>query len=462
MGISLVAVIAMQAHFFTNTGLYQLAESWGGSQSGINLIFSVDGISQPMMLVTPFLFLISALYSVQRFRTQATAGALPEREKLFWQMLLALHSIVLIIFSTQNVIVFFIAWELFLLPVVVLTYLFGLEERKKAALKFFLYTFISSGFLIIGLIGIIYFQPRLGVDFDIRSSLVSDMQLVPPQKQALLFWCFMIAFLVKMPVFPWHAWLPLTHTQAPIQTLLLSGLFLKLGTYGILRFVIGNFGGIATLMSPMLIKVGLFTMLFGALVAWRQKSFRYVIAYSSLAHMGLLLAGIFALNADGMAGAIFQNFSHSLVNALLFVIVGIHLSRNQTDDLSQIRAPQSFIYWFAFSIAIFSAIGVPGTSGFIGEFLMFLGLSRASWPSTVVALAALILGAIYMLRLFHKVRGNPPSGPEITLSGIEKSVLIALSTAILYFGIFPSLVADGAHSQARATTFAPVMRPGAQ
>lgn len=467
--ISFVSAIAMQRRFFSNYGEGQLREVlWTSTGSGLNFVFAVDGLSQPLFLTTAFLFVIAAFFAWSTFRLQAETNTMPVNRRLFWSMLLFLEALVLAVFSAWNFITFFIFWELFLIPIVVLLWYYGLAGKasmpdggnKRAALQFFLYTFISSAFMIVAFASIIYYSPRIGVDFDLRTTFASQTQHIPADKQKLMFLFFMLAFLTKMPVFPLHAWLPLTHTQAPVGTLLLSGLFLKLGSYGVLRFVTPNFPGVIAEWGTVFILLGVFSMIYGAIAAYRQKSFRYVIAYSSLAHMGLVAAGAVTWNENALTGVVIQNVGHSLANALLFIVPCMHLARGKSDDLTEIRPPQSFLYWAAFSLALFSAIGVPGTIGFVGEFLILFGFSSKSWPITLLAIFTLVFSAAYMLRLFHKVRAQTPD-TSWRPNTIERFCMLALMAVILWFGLAPSSMAEAARSTVKVI-IAPVNPGGSQ
>lgn len=445
--VVLVVAVLLQRRFAGNYGEAQLKEVWiAFPGAGLNLSFALDGLSMPLFLSTAFLFFIAALFSlnVQKLQSQLLT-------RQFWASFLMLEAIVLGVFAAYNFIVFFMLWELFLIPVVILMWRFGLAERKAAAARFFIYTFVSSAFMLAAFAALVYYTPRIGADFDFKTTFAPDLQLVHFEKQRLIFLFLLIAFLVKMPIFPFHAWLPLTHTQAPLGTLLLSGLFLKLGSYGVLRFISPNFTGVIAEWGSVFISLGIFSMLYGAFVAYRQQSFRYVIAYSSLSHMGLLFAGTLTNNEYGVTGAIIQNVGHSLANALLFVIVTMHLARAKSDDLATMQAPKSFFYQVAFSIALFSAIGVPGTAGFVGEFLMLFGLSFRSWPLTIAAILTLVFSAAYMLRLYHKMRANgTDSGWSPT--PIERVCLGLLCATILWFGLQPSFLAENARSTARVVT----------
>lgn len=442
--LSFFSAIILQKRFAAGYGEAQLREVWWTiTGSGINFSFALDGISMPLFLVTAFLFLIAALFSYSVHRVPSVPLG-----KTFWGMLLVLEATVLGVFSAWNFVVFFIFWELFLVPITVLIWLYGLEERKKAALNFFIYTFVSSAFMLAAFAAIVYYIPRIGADFDLRTTFAPEVQGIHPDKQRILFLFFVIAFLVKMPVFPFHAWLPLTHTQAPLGSLLLSGLFLKLGSYGLLRFVTPNFTGVIAEWGQIFMCLGLASLFYGAFAAYRQKSFRNVIAYSSLAHMGLMLTAIFAQHEYALTGVIIQNVGHSLANALLFVVVVMHLARNKSDDLGTIAAPSSTFYWITFSIALFSAIGVPGTIGFVGEFLMLLGISYRSWLLAALAVLTLVFSAAYMLRLFHKVRAQTPDTTWRPTT-IERLCMGLLVVAILWFGIAPGFVGENARSSAK-------------
>lgn len=445
---SFVSAIVMQRRFAANYAESQLREVlWTSGGSGINLSFAVDGISMPLFLTACLLFFVAALFSLNTQRLQQS-GANQEGTRIFWSMLLLLEAIVLGVFSAYNFIVFFALWELFLVPLVILLWRYGLEERQKAAIHFFIYTFASSAFMIAAFVAIVYHVPRVGGDFDFKSVFNTEMANMPADKQQLLFLLFMVGFLVKMPIFPFHAWLPLTHTQAPVGTLLLSGLFLKLGSYGVLRFVTPNFSGVLIDWGSAFTWLGIFSMFYGAFAAYRQKSFRFVIAYSSLAHMGLILSGALSRQEHAVAGAMLQNVGHSLANALLFMVVCTHLARNKSDSLADMQAPAGFSYWAFFSLAMFSAIGVPGTIGFVGEFMILYGLSFQSWWIVLFAVLTLVLSAAYMLRLFHKVRARSADG-AFQLNWLEKASMALIAIPILWFGLFPSFLAEYAQTTAR-------------
>jgi NADH-quinone oxidoreductase subunit M len=442
--ISLASAAVLQKRFAAGYGEAQLREVWWTiAGSGINFSFALDGISMPLFLVTAFLFVIAALFSYSINRVSTVSHG-----KTFWGNLLVLEAMVLGVFSAWNFVVFFIFWELFLIPITILIWRYGLEERKKAALSFFIYTFVSSALMLAAFAAIVYYIPRIGGDFDLRTTFAPEVQSIQPDKQRILFVFFVIAFLVKMPVFPFHAWLPLTHTQAPLGSLLLSGLFLKLGSYGLLRFVTPNFSGVIAEWGNVFMALGLFSMFYGAFAAYRQKTFRNVIAYSSLAHMGLMLTAVFAQHQYAITGVIIQNVGHSLANALLFVVVVMHLARNKSDDLESMAAPSSTFYWISFSVALFSAIGVPGTVGFVGEFLMLLGISYRSWLLAGLAVLTLVFSAAYMLRLFHKVRAQAKD-TNWRPTPIERVCLGLLVVAILWFGILPGFVGENARSAAK-------------
>ncbi|MCS6972234.1 MAG: NADH-quinone oxidoreductase subunit M [Leptospiraceae bacterium] len=438
-----VAAVAVQKHFAPGYGEAQLREFWFSFGVGINFTFALDGASMPLFLSTAFLFTIAALLSLNTERVQQKNLPLS-----FWGLLMLLEATVLAIFAAWNFVVFFIFWELFLIPATLLIWWHGLKERQRAALFFFLYTFLSSVFLLLAFAAIIYYTPRIGADFDLRTTFAPETTTMAPDKQKLVVLFLLVAFFTKMPLLPFHAWLPLTHTQAPLGSILLSGLLLKLGSYGILRFVVPHFPGMIDYWSAYLIALALISMIYGALVAYRQQSFRYVIAYSSLAHMGLLAASLFTHKEQALAGAIVQNVGHSLTNALLFTLVVMHLVRGKEDTFGKMAAPQSPFYQVALAVAVFSAIGVPGTVGFTGEFLMLIGLSYYSWFFTAIAVLALVVGAIYMLRLYHKIRALPEENWRPTW--LENSCLALLVAAILWFGIYPGFLGENATSTAKS------------
>ncbi|MBV6493353.1 MAG: NAD(P)H-quinone oxidoreductase chain 4 [Turneriella sp.] len=448
--VSLFACFVIVAGFHPSTAAPQFYEVWwNGGQSGFSLTFALDGISLPLFVTTAFLFFIAVVFSLGVFKEQ---GIL--QSKIYWGMLLLLESTILGVFAAWNLILFYAFWELFLVPVVYLVWRFGLEERKRAAMQFFLYTFLSSVFMLAAFAAFVYYTPRIGVDFNIRQNIAQDTQLLSYGNQKLVLIFLMLAFLAKMPVLPFHSWLPLTHTQAPIGTLLLSGIILKLGSYGVLRFVTPNMQSALIEWRPSLIVLGLLSMFYGAFAAYRQKSFRYVIAYSSLSHMGLLFAGAITAHEYAITGSIIQNVGHSLTNALLFVLVCMPMVRNKSDEFGAMRAPKSFVYWAALVIAVFSAIGVPGTIGFVGEFFILFGFSYYSWPITIFAVLTIVISAAYMLRLFHKVRATERD-VSWRPNTAERVCLVLLSATIIWFGVAPSALGDIGRTAAKTSLAAP-------
>lgn len=438
---------------------FQLSENlYSGDRHGFHIKFALDSISLPLLVLTIFLFLVAVIFSrhVHSYKFN-NEKILPYRERTFWMSLLFLLTAVLGIFAAQNLLLFFIFWEMFLIPMLILLGVFGGPEKKKTALKFFLFTFAGSVFLIFAIVGIVYFQPQTVVNFDITSSLQSNVNAMSGNLQKLIFWFFLISLLVKMPAFPLHTWLPLTHTQAPVQTLLLSGLMLKLGSYGMLRFILPLFPGVLHGYAGLLLMIGIFGIIYGALVAYRQNSLKMVIAYSSLSHMGFILAGSVTNTEAGIHGAYLQMINHSIINAFLFILSGILYLRQESDNFADLGGinRKSIFFTGAFLIAVLAAVGLPGTNGFVGEFFIILGVFKTMPIPGFFTVSGVVLGAMYMLRMYHKVcLGETKFAPVLVLTKIEKGLLSVFVILVIFLGFNPSLITDIARYGLRALIFA--------
>ena len=425
--------------FHTNFGGFQFTEhnQWFSSL-GVSYILGVDGFSLFMVLATAVLFPIGLLASAR----------MDERVKAYTFWFLMLEGAILGIFLSLDLIVFFVFWEAMLVPMYFLIAGWGSANRKYAATKFFIYTAAGSAFLLAAAIALAFIhQSSTGVlTFDYR--VLAAWTIPNKATEYWLFFGFMAAFAIKLPLVPFHTWLPDVHTEAPTAgSVVLAGVILKLGAYGILRFAFGLFPRASVEFAPLFITLGVIGILYGSIVAAMQKDAKRVIAYSSVAHMGFIVLGIFSLTIFGLDGASFTMVSHPLTTGALFLVIGMLYERRHTRQIDEFggiwkSAPKLTAM---FLIAMFAGVGLPAFSGFVGEFLSLLGTFAAHRWWAVVATTGVILGAVYMLWMFQRVFTGVPEGDNATMkdaNGRELLVVVPLLALSLFIGLYPKPVLD--------------------
>ncbi|MDH5720392.1 MAG: NADH-quinone oxidoreductase subunit M [Spirochaetia bacterium] len=461
MYISMAAsLISMAASFIAASGFssvnpdFQLTEVWFTSvENGINWSFALDGLSLGLYILTAVLFPIGIYYSYVSFETQSAQGEAIRRQKLFYSSLLILETSVLGVFAAQNLIVFYVFWELMLVPMVLLIGIWGGKNKKYATIKFFLYTFGGSVFLIFGIIAILYYQTQSKLSFDLTDNLVMSLSQFPHAVKVYLFWAFIISFLIKIPVFPVHTWLPHAHTEAPtVGSVILAGVLLKMGTYGVVRFSLPFFPLVSQEYADLFMVIGVIGIIYGAWLAWAQTDIKKLVAYSSVSHMGYIVLGMFSGNIIGLTGAYMQMINHGISTGLLFLLVGIIYDRTHTREIDDYGglAKLSPLYAIIFMIATLSSVGLPGTNGFVGEFLILLGTFLANKTAAVLAVSGVIFGAVYMLHLYKQVFFGEPSEKllkikeKISLNMTFKEVLLTVPFIVMIFwlGVKPGLLLD--------------------
>jgi len=419
---------------------YEVQHDWIGNL-GVHFTLGVDGISLFMVVLTAVLIPIGLLASVHE-----------PNFKQFTVWMLVLEASVIGVFVALDLIVFFVFFELVLVPMYFLIAGWGHGNNRYAATKFFLYTMAGSAFLFVGILTSAYLFTKAGhpLTFDVRdlTAWLAEPGNVSTRTARLLFVAFSVSFAVKVPLFPLHTWLPDAHTEAPTAgSVVLAGVLLKMGTYGFLRFAVPMFPKAAQYFAPVLLTLAVIGILYGAIVATMQPDLKRLIAYSSVAHLGFVVMGTFALTTQGLQGGLFTMVSHGLTTSALFLLVGMLYERRHTRTISDFGGLSKSVPVLSglFLAATFASIGLPGFSGFVGEFASLLGtfVTRRWWA--VTATAGVILAAVYLLWAFQRVFTGEPQGDNAALrdiSGRELATVVPLLALSLYLGFFPKPVFD--------------------
>jgi len=412
---------------------------------GINASFTVDALSLLLIILTSCIFLISVNIS---------KSLIKKSYRLYYSLILFLLTAILGVFSANDIFLFFLFWELELIPMYFLIAKWGSGNKQKAAMKFLLYTFFGSIFLLAAFLLVYWFNFKLN---GILSAKINDIDLInlPESLRNLIFLLFFIGFGVKLPIFPLHGWLSDTHSQAPTPvSIILSSILLKLGAFGILKFNFQMFDYEFSRFAPLIMIFAAINIIYASICAIMQKDLKRIIAYSGISNMGIFLLGIASLNNIGITGGIFQLFSHALISAGLFIITGLIYIKCGTKNIMRIqglgeRTPRLMFI----SVPIFlAAAGVPMFCGFIAEFLSFTGALLLQTESfinskiiTIISLSVLILSCIYILKIFHNVFFNEIKSKYKKISDINTKqfiTLLLLTAIIIVLGVCPFLLTD--------------------
>ena len=446
-GLTFAVSVLLLTKFDSQSYGFQLAENseWI-TQLGIGYRLGVDGISIWLVLLTTFLSFVAV----------AASAKIDKRVRAFMACLLILETAMLGSFLSTDIVLFFTFFELTLIPMWLLINIWGGANRERAANKFLIYTFGGSIFLLIGIIflGFLQFKATGKISFDIvqiqaqvaQGKLWAGFLNIEP----IVFWAFALAFLVKSPCFPFHTWIPDTYAESPVAGVILSSVMVKLGTFGFLRFCLPLFPDTLKSQIPILAAFAVVGIVYGAAVAAVQPDMRRLMAYSSLSHMGFVLLGIFSLTRIGVMGGALQQLSHGISATILFLLIGYLAERRgstKMEDFGGLKA-QMPIFAAIFLIGMLSSVGLPGTNGFVGEFLALLGAFQAGYANTislglvVVAGFGVVLAAVYLLYMFQKVfYGEITSEQNRGLTDLKKPE-IALAGLLLLFifwgGLFPN------------------------
>lgn len=427
--------IAALVAFETADAGFQMVERYQWIEElGISWHLGADGISLFLLVMTGVLFPIAII-----------GAPAHHDEKQFLAWLLLLEAGCLGVFLALDLFVFFVMFEIVLVPMYFLISGWGYAERRYASMKFFLYTMFGSAFMLVGLISTAVLHAR-GTGGDLTFDLVaiaSDQGAIAPTTARWLFLAFAIAFAIKVPVFPLHTWLPDAHTQAPTAgSVILAGVMLKLGTYGFLRFGLYLFPEASDWFAPAMITLGTIGVIYGAVVATMQKDLKRLVAYSSVAHLGFIVLGTFSLTTQGLQGSVLQMVNHGISTGALFLLVGMISDRRHTREIAQLKGLQKVAPIFAgvFTLVMLSSIGLPGLNGFVGEFLILLGsFTSARWWS-VVAASGVILAALYLLWAYQRTFHGEPDEDNAGFRemGLREGLVMApLLGLIVFLGVYP-------------------------
>lgn len=400
----------------------------------IKYIMGVDGISLMMIILTAILVPICLLISL---------NSVEKRFKEYVVAFLMIEGLVIGSFCALDLLLFYIFFEAMLIPMFLLIGIWGGVNRIYASYKFFLYTLFGS---VIFLIAIIYIYIYTNTtDVVVLSSTLKNY--FPLEFQKWFFLAFFLSFAIKIPMFPFHTWLPDAHVQAPTAgSVILAGILIKLGAYGLLRFSLPFFPDASQFFAPMVFTLSIIAIIYASLVALMQEDIKKMIAYSSVAHMGFVSMGIFSFTHQGIDGAVMQMISHGIVSAALFMCVGVIYDRLHTKQIAEMGGITTVMPNFALLAMVFTmaSVGLPGTSGFVGEFLAILGTFKASKITAILAAVGVILGACYMLWLFKRVWFSEITNPKISefkdLNAIELFSLSTMAFFVILLGIAPNLV----------------------
>jgi NADH-quinone oxidoreductase subunit M len=438
---------------------FQFAEKMDWVPSwGISYAVSLDGVSLWLVLLTTFLTPITLI---------STWDSVHKEFRAFQALMLLLETGMLGVFVAQDMFLFYIFWEFTLIPMALLIGIWGSAGRVRAAVKFFLYTFAGSVFMLLGIIALYLFnlQATGTPTFDvqtIRQNIASGALALDLGWARALFFAFFVAFAIKVPLWPFHTWLPLAHTEAPTAgSVILAGVLLKLGGYGMIRYCLQLFPEAARWAAPAIGVLAVIGILYGALASFAQTDAKKLVAFSSVSHLGFVVLGIFALNDQGIAGAVLQMVNHGLSTGALFLVVGMIYERRHTREMAAFGGLWKVmpIYGSLALAMVLSSVGLPGLNGFIGEFSIMQGawLSTAlGWRFVVPAVIGVIFAATYLLRMFRLTFMGDVTNPENAqlrdITPREIGMLVALLVPIVVIGFYPNLLLDPMQSSVQAIT----------
>lgn len=403
---------------------------------GAHISFGVDGISLPLLLLTLFLGPLCVLVSI---------GEIEERVKEFHICLLLVEASLVGVFTARDLLLFYACWEVMLVPMFLLIAVWGSGNRLYAAVKFLLYTLLGGVLMLVGILVLAidyHNSTQQPLTFSLDTLLTHKLS---PAMQLWLFLAFAFAFAIKVPMFPFHTWLPDAHTEAPTAgSVILAGVLLKMGSYGFMRFCLPLFPEASQVLSPIIVWLSIIAIIYGALMSWVQEDIKRLIAYSSVSHMGFITLGLFAFHPTAMAGSLLQMVNHGLSTGMLFMLVGLLYQRRHTRAMSEYGGIAKVMPAYAafFLVALLASVGLPGLNGFVGEFLILAGTFQVHWFWAAAAAFGVVLAAVYLLWLWRNVFHGPITKPENRnlpdLNPREKWLVLApVVVAMFAIGVYP-------------------------
>ena len=447
-GVTLLIALALPLYFDFGSAEMQFAErvSWIPA-IGVTYFMGMDGISLWLVCLTALISPIAVLCSWE---------AITERVKEYHVFILLLHTGMMGVFLALDFFLFYVFWEVVLVPMYFLIGIWGAPARRLyAAIKFFLYTLFGSVVMLLGILAVYFYAgAQTGTyTFDVlelmkvnypHETLFTLLGAVNFSFQDLVWLAFFLSFAIKVPMFPFHTWLPDAHTEAPTAgSVILAAILLKMGTYGFVRFSLPMFPEASLHFVPFMVTLSIVAIIYGAMVCLVQRDMKRLIAFSSVSHMGFVMLGMFALNMQGLQGSILQMVNHGLTTGALFLIVGLIYDRIHSRMIADMGGLSSVmpVYATLFAITMLSSIGLPGLNGFIGEFLILVGAFNVNWIWALFAVSGIVLGAAYMLWLFQRTMfGTVIHEKNLGLSDLtfrEAMTLIPLVILFFWIGLYP-------------------------
>jgi NADH-quinone oxidoreductase subunit M len=442
--VDMLLSIPLWFSFQRDGELFQFRESLSWIPSiGVRYEFGIDGIALLLVLMTTFLGFLAFLCSWSSIKV---------RQKEYYLFLLLLQTGMLGVFMALDFFLFYLFWEVMLVPMYFLIGIWGGKRKLYAAIKFFLYTLLGSLLMLLGILALYFFNgPGMfgieGLGNPLTFSVLQYHDIgsqIPANLQYWIFLAMFVGFAIKVPMFPFHTWLPDAHVEAPTAgSVILAGVLLKMGTYGFIRFSLPILPDGTMELLPWMAGLAIVGIIYGALVAMAQKDMKKLVAYSSVSHMGFIMIGLFALNTAGIRGSVLQMINHGLSTGALFLLVGIIYERRHTRMIAEYGGISAVMPKYAtiFLIITMSSIGLPALNGFVGEFVILVGVFARNWTWAVFAATGIVLGAAYMLWMYQRVFFGPMTNPENEnledLNRRELAYLVPIVVLCFWIGLYP-------------------------